>query len=467
MFATRHFHRRALRHGQILVMFAMLLPVLAMVVGLVIEAGLIMAARVELQGISDGAARLVALSESQETDPTDPEFATQLESYLAETSSLCIDITYQIHQPPIHGPFAGEPGYTEVEIRGELPTAFRGLLGTEETVTVSAATVVSAIPVSSGARIVALDQAARPGLVVSGIGDLVVQGGVIVNSRGGGADRHGDWVEDGMASMAAQINGSSRLFADDVQVSGGVNDPSSFLPLSPDASEPLRTFVPPIADPFADLPIPTTQTGVTAIDRGYARVTAMMADVRNGNQVMADGTVELNPGIYTNIQIQGGRVVLRPGIYVLTGSGIATLLITGGDVSSSGGVMFYRTSPGYDPETGTVADLSYSGSSMEVGIVINQAAQLKPLADANSPFDNLLIFQDRALKQSVRLQGQAGLNGAGGTIYAPRAALEISGQGTLNGQVVVARFTKSGNGNLTIKSPAEPPVVARRIMQVE
>jgi hypothetical protein len=467
MFPLRHIHRRNLRHGQILVMFAMLLPVLAMVVGLVIEAGLIMAARVELQGISDGAARLVALSESQEMAASDPEFVTQLESYLAETQTLCTDVTYKIHQPPIHGPFAGEPGYTEVEILGELPTAFRGLLGTEESVTVSAATVVSAIPVSTGARIVALDRTARPGLMISGVGDVVVQGGVIVNSRAGGSDRHGDWVEDGVPGVAAQINGGARLFADDVQVSGGVNDATSFFPLNPDEAAPLRTFVPPIADPFADVPKPTTQNGVTPLDRGYAKVTAMAADVRNGNLVLSDGTVELYPGIYTSIQIQGGRVVFRPGIYVLTGSGLASLLITGGDVSSSGGVMFYRTAPGYDPETGAVADLSTAEMWTEAGIVINQAARLKPLGDSTSPFDNMLIFQDRALKQSIRLQGQSDLGGTGGTIYAPSASLEIAGQGTLNGQIVVGRFVKSGSGNLTIQSPAEPPAIARRIMQVE
>jgi hypothetical protein len=447
-------------------MFALLLPVLVLIVGLVLEAGMMMAAQAELQAISNASARVVALAGTSDEPATEDTAQEAMEAYLAEVRSMCSRIDYEIHQPPQIGPFAGQDGYVEVVITGELPSSFGGVLGGEDGFQISTRSVVGWVPVSSGARLVTLDRDASPGLKITGSGDVIVHGGVIVNSQAGGQDRHGDEVPDGENGVAAQVGGLAQLYADDVQVSGGVNDPEGFLPLDPEAAPPLRTFCTPIADPFADLPVPTISLGVVDVDQGSVQVSQSEAKVSGDNQVRADGVVELNPGLYSEIRITGGRVLFRPGIYVLRSLGKTALTINGGDVVSEGGILFYKTTPGYDPNTGMAWD-AHLDTSTQASIIINQAARLQPLDTGGGPLDGLLIFQSRGSRQSIRFQGQSDVGRLGGTIYSESGSLEIAGQGVVNCQAVVGRFLKSGNGTLEIDTTLPPPTIAKRVFQVE
>lgn len=466
MVSRRSRYRNSNRHGQILVMFALLLPVLVLIVGLIIEAGMMMAAQAELQAISNASARVVALAGTSNAPAADDDAKEAMETYLAEVSSMCSQIDYEIHQPPVTGAFVGQDGYVEVVITGVLPSSFGGVLSGDEGFQISTRSVVGWVPVSSGARVVTLAQDASPGLKITGAGDVVVSGGVIVNSAAGGQDRHGDEVPDSNNGVAAQVSGLARLFADDVQIAGGVNDPDSFLPLDPQGAPPLRTFCKPVTDPLADLPVPTISVGVVPVDRGSVQVSKGSANVSGGNLVRKDGVVELNPGLYSEIRITGGRVLFRPGIYVLRSLGKTALTINGGDVASDGGILFYKTTPDYDPNTGVASD-AHLDTGTQASMIINQAARFKPLESSGGPLDGLLIFQARTSQQSIQFQGQGEAGRLGGTIYAASGSLEIAGQGVVNCQAVVGSFVKTGIGNLDINTTLPPPTTAKRVLQVE
>ncbi len=461
------------RHGHVMVSFAVLLPVLVLVMGLVIEGGLMMATQVELQGLSDASARLAAIKTFQ-SDPDDPPDAGQaVEDYLAQMMPASAMPEFTLHRPPTRGRYAGDEGFIEVELVRHRNVAFGSLMGTGDQVTIRTHSVAGRLPVSSGARIIALRTNVRPGFRVAGNADIQVQGGIIVNSNGGGFDRYGFPVETGFDEVAAAVVGNARVMADDVQVFGGVNDPDSFEPLVADGPHPLRVRVPPIPDPLADRPVPTVALGAANVQQGQVRVTMGQVQVEGENQQLADGTVELHPGLYDSITITGGRVVFRPGIYVLRSSGPVSMSITGGDVWSTGGVLFYNTGTNFDvttglPDAGDSLDPDSPAAPGDFGeIQIYSNVRFDPFDVAGHPLAGLVIFQRRGNLRPVELRAQTQLSSMNGTIYAPRAELRVSGQGSFNCQAVVGSFNKTGTGMILLDCPHDPHLRAARVFRVD
>jgi hypothetical protein len=184
-----------------------------------------------------------------------------------------------------------------------------------------------------------------------------------------------------------------------------------------------------------------------------------------GDVTVGNGqTVTLNPGIYSSIKINGGTVTLNPGIYVLTGGKTNALDITGGTVTGSS-VMFYNTASNYDPVAGTDTG---NGSSKFGGINISSGGvNFSALNNLSSPYNGLVIFQDRSNTHSISIQGGSSGAQITGTTYAANATLSISGSGNWNTQFIVGAVDVSGQGTLTINYAGQNLGKAPEIFLVE
>lgn len=441
-----------------------MLPALLVFAGLVLEGGLMMAVQGELEATADAAAQLAAWKRMQGEDLAT---ATAVVEQFVATRHPLAAAPEVVVQTPASGPHTGEDDYVEVQLKGVVAVGFLAVMGIDTNQPLTARAVAGVEPISSGARIIALRSDEIPGLSIVGAGEVRVNGGVMVNSTGGGVDARGEPLDNGGKGEAAKVAGSAALYADDVQVVGGVNDPALFLPFVSGARPPLRTDCRPIEDPLADLPVPQ---GNSYAYRGSASITMGLAMVGNGNTVAPSGDVTLLPGVYDSIDITGGIVTFQPGVYILRGGATTVLRITGGTISGAGGVMFYNTGHDFDPATGLPDRNDVSGSTANPtnskfgGIVINHPLSLQPSASDGDPYFGLIIFQRRVNPQPIELQGQGNIRGG---IYAASAALSIAGQGTIDGQFVVGSFDKAGNGNLLIDCQWPAWTAAQRVFLVE
>ena len=327
--------------GKVLVMFALLLPMLLGIVGLVIDCGLLMVAQ-PAQNAADAAAMAAAMAElTQQGDPKSAA-TTLVTSYngLSETTLSTFN------NPPAVGPHAGDDRFFEVVVTYPITTLFMPARGASRDRTVQARAVAGSEPVSSGSGVAALDPTAACGLTVAGAAGLVVNGRITVNSP---------------ADPAAVV-GDGQVEATDYQVVAVFRE----LPALPgDKWSPcLNHGTAP--DPLINLPTPasTSSTGnTTATPIGAAWNTQLLGSpsiqdrqttgLLTPNYVDSSGTVQLYPGVYQSITVSGGMVNLNSGVYILspTNNPAYALDVTGGTVTGSG-VMFYNTGGSFIAATG-------------------------------------------------------------------------------------------------------------------
>ena len=160
----------------------------------------------------------------------------------------------------------------------------------------------------------------------------------------------------------------------------------------------------------------------------------------------------LEPGIYSSISAEGGKVILNPGLYCISGkvSGKYGLQLTGNASIEGHGVTIYLegTAGGIDFGGGGVIDLRSPNTSA-----------IPPVPVVNSSVDKLLIYEDPANTSDLVLTGNSGFTFAG-TIYAPKGTVDIGGNnksdgGTLNSQIIADAVTVHGGPEITITYKAE------------
>ena len=449
--------------GKVLVMFALVLPMLLGIVGLVIDCGLLMVAQRDAQNVADAAALAAAMAaQAHQGEPKSA--ATALVTSYSGLSNVTLS---NFNHPPAAGPHAGDYQYYEVVVTYPITTLFMPALGACRDQAVQARAVAGTEAVSAGAGVAVLDPTAAPGLTVADGASLVVNGRIIVNSP----------------AHPAAVAGDGQVEAADYQVVGPTVS-GSFQPY-PGTSGRLELSHTPAADPLINLPTPaaTPSKGTgTATPIGTAWNTRMLGtpSVQDGqasgivepNYVDSGGTVQLFPGVYQSITVTGGSVNLSPGVYILSpaNSPAYVLDVTGGTVTGAG-VMFYNTggdfiaSTGYPDygdaglyttgPSGTNAPPSTPGFQADfAGIRLdggtNANITLSALSESGDSFSGMLIFQRRANMQAIELTG--GNLSLSGTIYAVWAPLQFSGGGTYQAQFIVGSMQLSGNNTLTLSN---------------
>ncbi len=250
--------------------------------------------------------------------------------------------------------------------------------------------------VAPAASIYVLNSTASGALTISGSAAINVPGVVDVDSN---------------SSSALVANGNVVVTAASIQVVGNytASGKAKFTPIP-------TTGAASVADPFASLAFPS----VSGSSNGAVNLSGSASQT-------------INPGIYSSISVSGNATLtMNAGTYVIEGGG---LTISGNaNVKGTGtGVLIYNAGTNYPSAGGTFGAINIGGNGT-----------MSLSGPTTGPDAGFVIFQSRDNTQAMTLSGSevAGLNGS---IYAPAAALTLSGNATLKEALVVKTMTVSGN----------------------
>jgi hypothetical protein len=457
----------ALRRGKLVVLLAIMLPTLCGFIGLVVDGGLLIASARQAQHAADSAATAAAIEIQHGKSNTE---ALVVAEHTVRQYNLLGGASIVLNCPPLNGPYAGSPSHVQIHVADVVSTYFIHLIGASEVNGIAARAIAGFEPSTADAAILVLDPSPPPfamapmppmlpalpaivgGLEVLGVGNVDVEGAVLVNNEWGGLDENGEEIGEpagpgGMAHAvsATPLVGISKLRASDIRVVGGVDDPNNYGPLVSGDPSPLKTGRLPVADPFKDLPVPTI-----AVDSSNVSDTTYGSRTIIGLPLVGPPTV-LRPGVYDSIEVVSGRVTFEPGIYIVRRTNPLTQMavkILAGEVTADG-VMFYITdSPDYTPASGLPDSAdgesapAPSSSSLLPVAAINVGllgSRFVGLKDAASPFNGMLIYQRRHDRRPIAIV-QENLLGPGsfqGTVYSKWGHVVLAGRGSADARFVV------------------------------
>lgn len=472
--------RQSLRAGNMLPFFVILLPSILGILGLVIDASMMRVKSRLIQNAADAAAiaAAAALTDGQSIADASSAAANAVNNNNGLGSA---NVSVQI--PPVDGPYVGQTGYAEVQVSMVVPTFVIQALGNSGSYTVRATSVAGNRASTTGADVVVLDpnppgitvppvlgislpptpSLSLGGLEVLGLGQVKINGAVLVNTTWGGVDQTGSSVGEPSLLRAAvtcmPLVSLTTLATTNLRVTGGVDDQKNYVNYAAGQKSPLRANQKPVPDPLAALPPPTT-----AVDP--VRVSATMKGGVSVTTLPFLGVTTLQPGVYDYINITVGSVVFQSGVYIIRGkhplTGIS-LNVTAGSVTANG-VMFYITdSSSYSASTGapdvgngstTPAPLSVTqvlpSVVLDVGVL---GSQFSPLSGTGSPYDGILIYQNRTDRRIIIISTDTLLTSAsyGGTVYAKWGHVIFAGMGTLDARFVVGSMRLITVGNFTLQ----------------
>ncbi|WP_197531685.1 pilus assembly protein TadG-related protein [Posidoniimonas corsicana] len=303
------------------------------------------------------------------------------------------------------------------------------------------------------------------GLEVEGLGQVRVEGAVLINTTWGGVDQDGRpaGVSAGppYGSACMPLLPTTQLLASDIRVTGGVDDQDQYQPLDPDDESPLRANMLPTDDPLEALPPPSTSVDATnvsgavrspshaiAVALSASDAAALLGDVLSGLSPLLQPLLSavltpvsdllenqtLQPGVYDSITVVApvGGVIFEPGVYVIRGRSPLTnlSLLALGPVQADGAMFYITDSASYDATTG-MPDAGVDASTAppaSVGTVVPSVvlapllagAAYTGLQDPTSPYDGVLVYQARSDRRPIVIDAQHLLGGGAlsGTVYA-------------------------------------------------
>ncbi len=394
------------RNGGVAIMAALLMPVLALGMGLGAETGYQYMTQRNLQYATDlaahaGGVRLRAGDGKAAID------AAAL--HVATVAGFVIDDgTFILNTPPATGPNTGNPRSVEVLLTKTQARFFSALIDSEP-VLIGARAVANVTASGSTACVLALSPTIARAITVSGSTDVSLEG-CDVASNSNAADAF--WMANSMARLAVGC----------VHAVGGAQTNSSLQLL--DCPTP-NEYAPVVRDPYADLAEPSTNVpcetdkDVSVFEPSYAHPSGVPA-----------------------MRICGGldiktKVTFKPGLYIIDGGDLT--LNANGTVSSdeagitAEGATFYLTGS---------AKLKFTGNG-----------SLNMQAPITGPYSGILFFASRSqtgLTHEIR--GNSGST-TQGALYAPTSAISFSGNSTTtNGCTQIIGLTVEFTGNSALRS---------------
>lgn len=455
-------HRGQAREGKVLVLLTLLTPAIFGLLAVVIDGSYMQATLQNLQNITDAGALAAAMDLKQGADAKDG--AATAAQYMQGHNGL-EDASLTVFCPPTQGAYAGKSGFVEVIVGSSAPSFFSRTLQTVMKTTLSSRAVAGYEPTTAGAGIVVLDPSPAPlsvaidlpalpslptivgGLEILGLGDVRVNGAVLVNNEWGGVDENGNpaGADSGppYAISCTPLLALTKLRAVDIRVAGGVDKPSNYGSYATGRPSPLRANKLPVPDPFLSLPVPTI-----GVDPAHVR-----SSEHGGIDILAalGPAVELEPGVYDWIQVIAGKVTFSPGVYIIRNvsplTGMA-LSLAGGQITADG-VMFYITDTAdYSPEQGTPDALDGDAEPTAPGVsklvpsvqidLALPGSSFSPISDPSSPFYGVMLFQRRYDRRPVVLIQQQLLwsNSFSGVVYAKWGHVMLVGSGKFGGNYI-------------------------------
>ncbi len=251
-------------------------------------------------------------------------------------------------------------------------------------------------------------------------GALTLSGNASINTTTGNV------VVDSSSASAISASGNAQVTAATVQVVGGINNSGN--------AKVTKTGTPgATGDPFSSLVQPAvpsySPTGAENLG-GNSTATISQGSYSTIN-VSGNAHLTLSPGTYV---IGTGGVIVSGNAVLNLGSGGVTLILEGGGFTVSGNasisgsnVFIFNGGSSYNGTTdgGTYGAIAMSGNG-------------------SFNLNGLLIFQDRSNSKGLAFSGNS-MAGMVGTIYAPDAALTISGNASIKDELVIKTLNISGN----------------------
>ncbi len=371
--------------GVVAIVFALLLPVLIGMLGVIIDLGYAYQYRRIMQTAADGAAMGGAYhifrNDSNQSDNVETAALYDADMNGFDGSN---GETRTVNVPPAGGFYSGQDGYVEVIISQQLPTYFMPVLGISD-MTISARAVAGV----TGAV----------GCVWVLNGDL--EGALEITSGSSLTAKKCFVKVSSCHSKALLVLSGSSIAADDIDVCGGTDCSGSNCVPEPDTGEcdgnPCEKGI----DPLADLEQPVPPAGCDYTDTSLSSLGTV------GNRY------PIWPGTYCGgINTSGSHVYFNPGVYYLKGGGLNIL----SDSTAEGeGVTFFNTEgEGYD----------YRPFLIQSNSVIRFKA---PYGDSSSIFDRMLFWVDRdVVASSADRENTIESNASSyyeGTLYMPTQKL--------------------------------------------
>ncbi|HEV8488703.1 MAG TPA: pilus assembly protein TadG-related protein [Candidatus Limnocylindrales bacterium] len=462
---TRRPFRRP-EEGQVLALFGGGIAALLIIATLAFDAGLMLVERRDEQNAADAAAlagaRYVLTSESN---------AVAAARQIAQANGFDDadpNEVVNVYIPPIHGVYAGLPGFIEVQIESTRPSVFGGIIG-------KAAWPVGAFAVATNQQnltfpfsMLALDETACKAIQVSG--DGVIEAFENIQSNSSGADCAGDPVG------FSRTGGSTiNVYADDAtcRAVGEIQDQGSG---SMTCTSAQNSFA--LPDPLRDLDAPAKPALAPAmVFAGTGTPPANPKNCPGGSPAPSEATPQecklapngsykdlpwiLYPGLYpAGLEVTAGTTAyLMPGIYWIGGGGIR--------VATGGSIFTIATETDAAP---VVADATWGGGVLIYNstlpaaaggpIVLDGSAAIMKLKAFNVPspdpddiYNDMVIFQDRTLTESITLNGSSSGTEVEGLIYAPAGEVKLNGNGgtLIVDQIIASTFLiDGGGGSITV-----------------
>ncbi len=362
--------------GAVAPLTAILLTVILGFAGLGVEVGLWQLERRTLQGAADAAASSAANAMLTGQDPgTQARAVAGSFGYQDGVDGVVI----AVNVPPTSGSKAGISQAVEVVIhkpRAPLLTA----MFIEGPIDLGARAVASMQSTGGDFCVLALEVTAEA-TVLTGTAHLDLPTcGLAVNSAN---------------SQALRLTGTSRIDATNVSIVGGYKTTGSAVIATTDAIGP-QTGMAPLADPYADLAVPS-YSGCS-----YTNFS-----------ISGSGTATISPGTYCNgLKISGSRTItMQAGTYI----------IDRGQFDISGTTIINGTGPV------TIVLTSSTGSS-HAELSISGSGQLNIAAPTSGPLSGVAIFQDRnAVASGTNAMTGSSTQNVNGLIYFPKQSVKWTG----------------------------------------
>jgi len=368
------------RKGNVALLFTMLAPMVIGGAGLATEVGLWYHRRLELQSAADAAAYAAAVD--LRAGASQSAFTQEAMSAAQNSGFDATQGTIVVNNPPTSGTHQTNQAI-EVLISEKVPRFFTSIFTNAPLVEHTRS--VTTFQTASNACVLALDPTASGAVTFSGSSSVSLTGcSVMANS---------------LSNSAVVAQGSASLATDCIIAVGGISLTAGVSETV--CSNPI-TQAPPVADPFAGVPAPSTSGGC-----------------QNGS-----GS-SLSPGVYCGGLTLQGNVTLQPGVYV----------IEGGDLKVNANANV----------TGSGVTIYMAGSST---VSMNGNATVNLSAPTSGTYAGMLFFGDRSGSNvSETLNGTAS-SAMTGAIYFPKQNVNYIGNfAGANGCTQVVADTVTWNGH--------------------
>jgi hypothetical protein len=403
----------------------------------------------------------------------------------------------EVHVPPVSGPHSGFRGRVQVVIGSTHPSFFGRIFGSPQATVTTAAVAANETVNANSSSLVALQSVCQAGSAgdVDGGGEVTIfpvtpgiEGGYVhVNSPCGSSDD--DVCNNGGGAGSGALSISGTLTTPYAYVNGACtyNGSNPMEGLQCEAASPcLDEGAIPLGDPLAGLPEPDLAAFPNGVcPDGTVLTPASSSGCELSRRVCppdplnsAVDVCTLTPGVFfggwqveTRVHLQ-----LEPGMYILAGGGIrlqgrdaSIEAVTSASVGDARITIFSTDGPGCPSIAAQCqGDIQFTSVQAFRAKALN-AATCAIVTPAACPWKGILLWQDGSASNSdaaVHLGGQSSTV-LSGTIYAPKAQVEITGGNATTGcsgdpstqsclaiQIISYRWKITGGGE--VHMPYDP-----------